>query len=226
MIKPEYSTVFLARPVSVTGWQAAESGAGILRFLVLKRGRGTEEITRLRPGERAELSGPLGNSWADAATDAAVSERFTGNTAAAFVSGGVGVAPLACYARELDREAGGQVYDFYAGFRNGAYGLEGIKPRSLIVAAEDGSERLTGRIPDFFSPAGYGAVFACGPEIMLKTVAAACAGTGTPCFVSLERRMACGCGACLGCTVKTWKGNRRCCADGPIFNAGELCFDS
>jgi NAD(P)H-flavin reductase len=223
MIKPEYSGVFLARPVSAAGWQAAEGGAGALRFLVLKRGRGTEEIARIRPGERAELSGPLGNSWAYAE---AISGRVTGKTVVALVSGGVGVAPLACYARELDREAPAPVYDFYAGFKSGAYGLEGLKPRSLVVAAEDGSERLKGRIPDFFSSAGYGAVFACGPEIMLKTVAAACAGTGTPCFVSLERRMACGSGACLGCTVRTWKGGRRCCADGPVFNAGELCFDS
>jgi NAD(P)H-flavin reductase len=133
------------------------------------------------------------------------------------------VAPLAYFARELT--AAVMDYDFYAGFKGGSYGLEDVKARSLTIASEDGSEGLKGRIPDFFSPAGYSAVFCCGPEIMLKIIAAACAGTGTPCFISMERRMACGAGACLGCTVKTWKGNRRCCADGPVFNAEEISFE-
>jgi len=57
---------------------------------------------------------------------------------------------------------------------------------------------------------------------MLKVVAEKCAAAAVPCYVSLERRMACGVGACLGCTVSTAKGNRRCCADGPIFPAKEL----
>jgi NAD(P)H-flavin reductase len=60
---------------------------------------------------------------------------------------------------------------------------------------------------------------------MLKAVAAKCKAAGTPCFISMERRMACGVGACLGCTVATVKGNRRCCADGPIFNAEEVLFE-
>jgi NAD(P)H-flavin reductase len=57
---------------------------------------------------------------------------------------------------------------------------------------------------------------------MLKTVAAICKDNGVPCLVSLERRMACGVGACLGCTVSTWNGNSRCCIEGPVFNAQEI----
>ena len=60
---------------------------------------------------------------------------------------------------------------------------------------------------------------------MLKAVANACRDSDVPCFISMEKRMACGVGACLGCTVKTTGGNRRCCADGPIFNAEEIYFD-
>jgi NAD(P)H-flavin reductase len=60
---------------------------------------------------------------------------------------------------------------------------------------------------------------------MLKAVAAKCKAAGVPCCVSREKRMACGVGACLGCTVKTVSGNRRCCADGPIFKADEVIFD-
>jgi NAD(P)H-flavin reductase len=123
---------------------------------------------------------------------------------------------------------GNREFDFYAGFRSDPFGLEvgleGIKARSLTIAAEDGSQGLTGRIPDFFSPVGYSVVCACGPEAMLKTVASICEDEGVPCLVSLERHMACGVGACLGCTVRTWKGNSRCCTEGPVFNAQEVQF--
>jgi NAD(P)H-flavin reductase len=135
----------------------------------------------------------------------------------------VGVAPLACFARELEKK--GRVFDFYAGFRSSAFGLEGITPRKLVVSSEDSSSLLKGRIPEHFSPEPYTAVYACGPEAMLKTIARQCKAAGVPCFISLERRMACGTGACLGCSVKTTQGNRRCCSDGPVFNGEEVIFD-
>jgi NAD(P)H-flavin reductase len=168
----------------------------------------------MRPGERAEISGPLGNSWAESGAEIPEGDM-------ALVAGGIGIAPLALYAQEL----GSREFDFYAGFRSGSFGLEGIKPRSLITASEDGSGGLKGRILDFFSPIGYSLVCACGPEAMLKAVASICEDDGIPCLFSLERRMACGVGACLGCTVETRKGNRRCCGDGPVFNAPEVQFD-
>ncbi|MDR3248072.1 MAG: dihydroorotate dehydrogenase, partial [Treponema sp.] len=70
----------------------------------------------------------------------------------------------------------------------------------------------------------YAAVFACGPTPMLKAVAEKSKAAGVPCFISMEARMACGAGACLGCTIATTGGNRRCCADGPIFPAEEVLF--
>jgi NAD(P)H-flavin reductase len=219
--------VFLGRPISAAGWKpdagtaaagAAETAGfpvpGLLRFIIVKRGKGTEDICGMNAGERAELTGPLGNCWADAGADIPEGP-------AALISGGAGVAPLACFAPEL----GSRVFDFYAGFKSGSYGLEGIRPRSLTLASEDGSAPLRGRIPDFFSPAGYGIVYACGPEPMLKAVAAACEEAGVPCLVSMERHMACGTGACLGCTVKTVNGSRRCCADGPIFRGETVVFE-
>jgi NAD(P)H-flavin reductase len=89
---------------------------------------------------------------------------------------------------------------------------------------------VKGRIPDYLDPSQYRAVFACGPVPMLKAVAAKCKQAGTPCYVSMEQRMACGVGACLGCTIKTTarqsgEANRHCCTDGPIFNAEEVIFD-
>jgi NAD(P)H-flavin reductase len=141
----------------------------------------------------------------------------------------MGIAPLLAFAGELPEGR----FDFYAGFRtfprgDEPYGLLGpaaCRAREVFIAAEDGTAAYRGRIPDLLDPAKYAAVYACGPEPMLRLVAASAKQGKVPCFVSLERHMACGVGACLGCTVQTVGGNRRCCADGPVFNAEELCFD-
>jgi len=227
MVRAERSGVFLGRPISVYRWipGSAEDGrGGRLRFLVALRGRGSSELAALQNGERAELSGPMGMPWPRAARTAPTAD--SGGSAAptnpvALVGGGIGVAPVAFLASILPDEG----FDFYAGFRSRPYGLEGLRSRTTIIATEDGCEGSRGRIPDFLRPGDYSAVYACGPEPMLKAVAALCAEAGTPCYLSLERRMACGVGACLGCTVRTLSGNRRCCVDGPVFPAEELIFD-
>jgi NAD(P)H-flavin reductase len=211
MLRPERTSRFLGRPISVAGWDSSS-----VAFLVAVRGRGTAELAALQPGEKAELIGPLGNTWRD---------MYPIHQNIALVGGGIGIAPLLAFATELIP----QTFDFYAGFKTGSFGLEGLKARSLILASDDGSVGICGRIPDVLESvlesAKYRGVYACGPHIMLKTVANACKEYAIPCFVSLERRMACGVGACLGCTVKTVRGNRRCCADGPIFKAEEVIFD-
>ena len=224
LIKPRRTGVFLGRPISVAGWkETAKNGkasGGILRFLVARRGRGSRELMEMRPSEEAELIGPLGNSWDD---------TIITKGPVALVGGGIGIAPLAAFVPELGTMPPGPVaFDFYAGFRTGSFGLENLAknaPRSLVIATEDGSQGVKGRIPDFFTPSGYSAVFSCGPEPMLKVVGNACIAAGIPCYISVEKHMACGVGACLGCTVKTTKGNRLCCSDGPIFDAREICFD-
>jgi NAD(P)H-flavin reductase len=204
----------------------------------------------MKEGEEADLTGPLGNAW----------ERFLppGAKHIALVGGGIGIAPLLAFARELSAPPGGSSpgFDFYAGFRTAAPGSGGSRPggaavfpverlvaeaapdaRQTVIATEDGSQGKKGRIPDFLEPEDYDAVFACGPEAMLGAVARRCKAPGkrpadgtedgraVPCFVSLERHMACGVGACLGCTVRTLRGNRRCCADGPIFSVEEVFFE-
>ncbi|MDR2072446.1 MAG: dihydroorotate dehydrogenase electron transfer subunit [Spirochaetaceae bacterium] len=291
MIKPKRSSVFLPRPLSVARWEPAKSPNSktmILSFLVALRGRGTLELSQLGTGEEVEVTGPLGNAWADfpppgvggpgkpdagagrAATDAGMGKPW------ALMGGGVGIAPLLALAEELsgDRaapEAGKNFYgfDFYGGFKKPwpdlrtREGLTGAArgARRLILAFEDsgagqdsgdgpaskgrpGSKNgqssggtpehpetgplpaiYRGRIPDFFNPRDYAVVYACGPEPMLRTLGVRCRALGIPCYLSMERRMACGVGACLGCTVETRGGNRRCCTDGPIFPAEELYLD-
>ncbi len=244
MVKPENSGVFLPRPISAALWDP-----GTLSFLILRRGKGTEELAQLHPGQTIELSGPLGNCWEDFLPPE--------EKPCALIGGGIGIAPLLSLPLQHPSR-----FDFYAGFRTLTEEEETallgpIKPHvnKLTIATEIDRKikkprrnteffirkssflretpwlkilknrvSVSGRIPDFLNPADYSAVCACGPEAMLRAVAEKCAVAGVPCYVSLERRMACGAGACLGCTVATSQGNRRCCADGPIFPADTVIF--
>ena len=227
LLRPQRSAVFLARPLTVALWsfhgdsgsdglvQASESG--ILKFVIAIRGKGTQELAHFRTGEKAFLTGPLGRGWLD------VSRSMPGRIA--LISGGVGIAPLACLAQELsaiDSNVQGGVVDFFAGFRNKPYGLENIKANKITISSEDGSEGLKGYITDFFVPDSYDMVFSCGPEPMLISIAEKCKSAAVKCFISLERHMACGTGACLGCTVETRSNNQRCCSEGPVFNAEDI----
>jgi NAD(P)H-flavin reductase len=219
MIKPRRSAVFLARPISVAQWQN-----NTLSFLIALRGKGTRELAAMQSGEKAELIGPLGNAWLDFLP----SVENGGAQPIALVGGGIGLAPLnALLAVQTKYQ-----FDLYAGLRTGFNNAEekaallgAAGAANIIIATEDGKEGFKGRIPDFLEPEKYAAVCACGPEPMLKAVAAKCKIANVSCFISMERRMACGVGACLGCTVRTVSGNRRCCADGPVFKAEEVIFD-
>jgi NAD(P)H-flavin reductase len=211
MVRPERSAVFLPRPISVSGWQA---GSRTLSCLVAERGRGTKELAALRPGERIRLSGPLGNSWENFLPR----KKPEPEKPLALAGGGAGIAPLLALADELNHRT--QTFDFFAGFKTRSFGLENLKARSLIVVSEDGSGGRKGLMPEFLWPEHYAAVYACGPEAMLRALGERCG--EIPCYVSMERRMACGVGACLGCTVHAAGGNRRCCADGPIFPVKEV----
>ena len=263
LVKPKRTGVFLARPLSMAGWEPSgnltakeidrrfmtdrrsktdprtdtrtgtsrnierrksidrrNEPGGIVRFYVTRRGRGSRELSELRPGEEAELTGPLGNSW-PLGLFPVDSQKWKEPGVFALVGGGAHLASLLPLAAELKKRP----FDFYAGFRTGSFGLESLKPRALIISTEDGSQGVKGHILDFFNTSGYSAVFACGPESMLKALSEICTAGGIPCFVSTERKMACGVGACLGCKVKTTKGDQRCCTYGPIFNVEEVCFD-
>jgi NAD(P)H-flavin reductase len=218
MVKPLRCSFFLGRPLSVMEWNGSSR---TVKFLIARRRNGTEELSLMSAGEEAQLTGPLGNAWADFLP-------VEGKTA--LIGGGVGIAPLAA----LVAEKSDYDFHFYAGFKRGFHDKrEGaamlgavMNAEKLIIAAEDGKNAPQGRIVDFFDwDCEYAAIFACGPEPMLQAVKAKSDKVEIPCFFSLERHMACGVGTCLGCTVRTVKGNRRCCADGPVFAARELVFD-
>jgi NAD(P)H-flavin reductase len=218
MIQPERSSVFLPRPISIFEYNIEQN---YIKFLIVKVGKGTEELSQLQPGEKVRLTGPFGNSWAGFLPE---------NGRAALVGGSAGVAPLAALMAELPEYN----FHFFAGFKNGFKNKDeenamlgsAKKTKKLIITAEDGINALNGRIIDFiFEPESYDVIFGCGSTMMLKALKKKCDSRNVKCFISTESRMACGVGACLGCSVRTINGNRRCCADGPIFSAGDVLFN-
>ncbi|MBO4507987.1 MAG: dihydroorotate dehydrogenase [Spirochaetaceae bacterium] len=211
MLKAVPSEVLLSRPISV---YKVESGTSAkIHFLIMEKGQGTKELCALRPSDSVSVIGALGNTFPEP------------NGFSAIIGGGIGVAPVAGFASTLPEKT----YDFYACFRSGTYGLEGLNPKSLEITTDDGSVGKKGILPDVFTAEtiksrGYKTVYACGPEPMLAYVQKVCGESGVKCYLSMEAHMACGVGACLGCTITTTEGNKRCCKDGPVFPGEILIF--
>jgi dihydroorotate dehydrogenase electron transfer subunit len=218
MIKPVRFSLFLPRPIGVFEYNSVQH---IVKFLITRHGKGTDELSQTQAGEKIQLIGPLGNAWED---------FLPVNGSAALVGGGAGVAPLAA----LVAEKPDYNFHFYAGFKTGFKDKDqedamlgaGKNAKKIILSAEDGVNAMSGRIVEFlFEPEKFDIVFGCGPFEMLKALMARCKKRNVPCYVSMESRMACGIGACLGCTILTKKGNRRCCTDGPIFPSEDIIVE-
>lgn len=202
---------FLRRPVSVCSW--AEGG---LLLLVRAVGAGTRALTAAAPGTQFDALTGLGNGF-----DLTAAGRDP-----VLAGGGIGLAPLYGLARRMIGL--GLTPTVALGFRTAAdvfyaeeFAALGCR---LFVATEDGSLGtkgfVTGCIERSAPECSY--AFACGPTPMLRAVAALPQFTGGQ--FSLEARMACGFGACMGCTLETTGGPRRVCKDGPVFRKEELLW--
>ena len=114
--------------------------------------------------------------------------------------------------------------DLYAGFRDEPYRVDAFSAacRSVHIATDSGRHGHHGFVTDLLDPAKYTAVCTCGPEIMMEKVAKMCLRAGVRVYVSREAKMACGVGACLGCTCKSKNGGVSVCKDGPVFEGSVL----
>jgi len=226
MLKPLRTSVFLHRPISIFEYSPEEK---MVKFLISRRGKGTQELSQLYTGEQVMLTGPIGNCWSDFLPKPQFESR-SNKIDIALVGGSAGIAPLSALVAEKHNIQ----FHLFAGFRHGFRDKDeenaiigaGINSRKIVLAAEDGRNALIGKIVDFiFEPQHFDMIFGCGPAPMLHALMKKCESRNVPCFVSMESRLACGVGACLGCTINTVKGNRCCCKDGPIFNAREIIFN-
>lgn len=209
-----YTAPFLSRPISVHCWDEA---TGTVEFLYQIKGAGTQKLAALKAGDTLQVVGSLGNGF-DVADLAARYQKI------ALVGGGIGAAPLYQLARELN--AAGVTCDAFFGFRDEPYCMEEFRAvtRQVYVATDTGRHGFHGFVTQIVHPEQYDCVLVCGPEVMMRAVAGLCRQSGTPCLVSMERKMACGIGACLGCTCHTPKGEALgVCKSGPVFDA-EVIF--
>lgn len=203
MIKPTKS--FLGRPISVCEVRNDE-----ITFLYAVVGKGTEEFKGLIEGDKVQLIGPLGNGFN--------TELDYGKVA--LVGGGIGAAPLLQLAKELRKNKCNIKMDFYGGYRDDIYLVEEIKKYvdDTKVSTNSGKHGHKGFVTDILDLSNYNTVLCCGPEVMMKKVVNMCKESNVNVYVSMEKHMACGVGACLVCTCKTKEGNKRTCKDGPVFN--------
>lgn len=225
----------LRRPLSIF---AADARQGTVSLLYRVVGRGTAWLAAQSPGARMDLLGPLGQGFD--------LEKARGGEPVLLVAGGMGVAPLHFLATALQGQLpAGQVI-FYYGAATGRQLL--LRDRlaaladKLIICTDDGSLGRTGPVtaPLAESLAAHptGVIYSCGPRPMLEAVAALAARYDLPCQVSLEEKMACGVGACLGCACRTYRRDGQIgaggaggqeppfyslvCTDGPVFDAREV----
>lgn len=204
----------LRRPISIGG--VTED---TLTLILEVKGKGTRWLSARRPGDCLDVLGPVGHGFPE--VDGKV----------LLVGGGVGVPPMYCASQKLAQ------CDALLAFRSAdrmllAKDFEATCG-TVTVMTDDGSYGVKGfaaqGVETLLERERYQAVFACGPKIMLKTVTAACQKAGVPVYVSLEERMGCGIGACLGCSVPLvgpeGRHMARVCADGPVFRGEEVAWD-
>ncbi len=241
-VYPKDASRLLPRPISICSWDAEKRQ---LRLVYRVAGNGTKEFSGWQSGDRTEILGILGNGYDVPA--------MTGKRVL-LLGGGIGAPPMLGLAKALysantnlglDAEAARECVTAVMGYRtNDLFLKEDFQAVSrLVVSTDDGTAGFHGNsvaaardlvgskekgISDM-TGAAFDVICSCGPLPMLRGVKALAEELDVPAFISLEERMACGIGACLGCVTKTIKKdahsqvhNARICTEGPVFAAKDV----
>lgn len=192
----------LSRPISVHDY-----AAGVVTFLYQVKGRGTQILSRLDPMASIMLEGPFGNGF----------PKISGNLVA--VGGGIGIAPLLCAVRQFKAAHKHKKARVYLGYSRESYRVE-----AFDAVADEVVVNIGGIITDNVTAKRGETVIACGPGVMMRALCGVVP-EKFPVHLSLEARMACGMGVCLGCSIPTASGNHRVCHDGPVFERSELIWE-
>jgi len=192
----------LSRPLSIH-----DIDHGYIVFLYRVCGEGTRILSEKKPGDQISIDGPFGNGF----------PKATGRIA--LLGGGLGTAPLKLAAKTI-RKAKPERLDIYLGYSN-----EDINSNSFLEYADSIEVDIGGFVTERIDPSMYDTIFACGPEPMMELLVKKARPYDVKVFVSMEKRMACGIGACLVCTCKTKNGNKKTCKDGPVFIGEDVFFD-
>jgi dihydroorotate dehydrogenase electron transfer subunit len=221
MVYPAEGSTLLGRPISVC---SCDPQKGVLRLVYRVAGKGTEQFSHLAPGDEVRITGPIGNGFD---TDADFENAL-------LVGGGIGLPPMLGLGEALKKA--GRNFRFVLGYRDSDTFLYGdfeecAGKDNILIATDDGSLGVKGTVIDAIAAAGIPArvIYACGPMPMLRAIKKYAADNGIRAYISLEERMACGVGACLGCVCKTTRkdahsmvNNARVCVEGPVFDAMDV----
>ena len=201
----------LRRPVGIA---EADAEKGTAAFIYRVVGKGTKAMSELKAGDRINILGPLGHGFDTKAQKPLI------------IGGGMGLSPLLFYADAVNGQAdvlmGGKT-ECELFWRK----LFAPKAQEIFCTTDDGSLGAKGfptmLLPELLVQKSYDLIAVCGPEVMMKGIARIAKEHGIRCQVSLEKRMGCGLGACLSCSIDTTDGRRRkVCKDGPVFDAEEV----
>lgn len=212
----------LRRPISIYN---IDKETGILEFIFQVKGKGTQILAKREIDEELDIVGPLGNGTFEVKDYKNV----------AIIGGGIGTFPLYELSKELKQDTASNV-NIYLGFRSKDFVVleDEFKAVSdkLVITTDDGTYGIQGfainELKKDIEAAAIDKIFACGPLPMLKAVQALAKETNILCQISLEEKMACGLGVCLGCAVKTAKSPSdapeywHVCKNGPVFNASDV----
>lgn len=205
----EHNDPLLRRPMSIAD---LDSGAMAVIFRVV--GRGTALLAEKQAGDHIDVIGPFGSAFAAPETDTVL-----------LAGGGIGIAPLLFWAKRNPlRKA--------AAFIGGATGNDILCADDfpeVHIATENGARGRKGLVTaPLVEHAAYknktGYILACGPTGMLRAIDQLAARDGLRGELSLEERMGCGFGVCLGCVCDTTGGRKRMCVEGPVFKTGEVVW--
>lgn len=209
------SAMTLRRPFGLAGF-----GGGVLSVRYAVVGEGTAWLSRRMAGETLDVLGPTGNGY-----PAAEGKRVL------LAGGGTGIFSVLGAAYVLRTSAKALLGFRSAALINSVDAFEACGT-AVSVVTDDGSNGRKGFVTDLLAAeidaGGWDEVWACGPRLMLAAVAKMTGERSVRCFVSMEERMACGIGACMGCVcgIKNGAGTvyKRVCADGPVFDAAEVVW--
>jgi len=185
-------------------------------------GDGTRRLSTLVPGTTSTAVAPCGHPW----------RTYERQGRAVLVAGGIGVTPIVACARALRAEGTG--FDAVVGAQTagrlwGTDELRSLGAGEVMVTTDDGTAGMRGfstqALSLLLAKREYATIYACGPEVMMRGVAAIASEAGIDCQVSMERMMSCAFGACGTCNVALRAGGyASACMDGPVFDAGEVAW--
>ena len=198
---------YLRRPISVCKFSENE-----LTLLYKVLGHGTKDMTKYEVGKKLYVLINLGNGF-----DVTLAKKPL------LVAGGIGIAPMFGLLEKFNELGIKPTIIYGASSKKDLVLLDELeKMGDLICCTDDGSYGYKGNTVMYLkeNSVDYDFYYACGPQVMLKYLAMH---LNNGC-VSLEARMGCGFGACMGCSIQTTNGPKRVCKEGPVFDASEVIF--